>query len=120
MNIAVKTILLELKENPREPVLASSSNPDDHAMLSRYAEALASDPVKRTRDIVAGCRASGQRRAELKKVIISGNEQASWDLDVLQLLRDCDTRWSSTKNMITRLIHLYPVYLHIQLAFLCS
>ena len=91
------------------PVLASSDDPRDHDELVLYADALASDPVKCTRDIVADCRVSGQRRAELRKVIVSGNEHKSWDMDILQLLRDCDTRWSSTKNMITRLIYLYPV-----------
>jgi hypothetical protein len=109
VNIAVKTILAELKDNPRAPVLASSTNANDKPALTRYADALASDPVRRTRDIVATCRASGQRRAELQTVVTSGNKSNLWELRTLQLLRDCDTRWSSTKNMMTRLIYLYAI-----------
>ena len=89
--------------------MASSTNPDNNAALIQYADALASDPVQGTWDIVATCRASGQWRAELQTVLISGNKSKLWDLHALQLLRDCDTRWLSTKNMITRLIYLYAI-----------
>ncbi|KAJ7633847.1 hypothetical protein DFH06DRAFT_1004046, partial [Mycena polygramma] len=76
--------------------------------LGNYADAVASDPVGRGRQIVAACRASGQRRAELKLVIKQGNEKKLWGLRVLQLLRDCETRWSSTYLMSDRLTELYP------------
>ncbi|KAJ6473957.1 hypothetical protein C8R47DRAFT_1053485 [Mycena vitilis] len=80
--------------------------------LVLYAEALEADPVGKTRQIVAACRASGQRRADVKQIIQDGNEKFLWGSDgvirVVQLLRDCETRWSSTYLMSDRLIELYP------------
>lgn len=113
MNIACQTILKELKDNPRTPVLASSSDPSKESHLTQYANTLAEDPVGLTRDVVSACRSSGQRRADLKKLIIAGNASDLWNepLPVLQLLRDCDTRWSSTYLMINRMTTLYPVCL---------
>jgi hypothetical protein len=110
----VKTILAELKDNPYEPVIASSTDPsgpsDD---LIEFAEALESNPVSGTRDIIAISRGSGQRRHDLQGIIAAGNNSKSWPGSVplrqVQLLRDCDTRWSSTFNMMDRLIELYPV-----------
>ncbi|KAI0729761.1 hypothetical protein BC629DRAFT_1261519, partial [Irpex lacteus] len=81
----------------------------------KYAEALAADPVGRIRALVAACRASGQRRDDLQAVIKNGNEAKQWErirpggMPALQLLRDCPTRWSSTYNMIDRVLVLYPV-----------
>lgn len=72
-----------------------------------YATAIQSDPVGRTRQIVATCRKSGQRREGLqKKPIATGDDTNIW---LVQLLRDCETRWSSTFNIIDRLIELHPV-----------
>ncbi|KAJ7498281.1 hypothetical protein B0H11DRAFT_2155600 [Mycena galericulata] len=111
INIAAQTILKELKENPRIPVLASSSSLS-FQQLHAYADALESDPVGQGRQIVASCRASGQRRSDLKRVIVQGNETKIWQptgtLRVVQLLRDCETRWSSTFMMSDRVIELYP------------
>ncbi|KAK6996343.1 ribonuclease H-like domain-containing protein [Favolaschia claudopus] len=112
INIATQTVLTELKDNPIIPVLNSSSSlrPDK---LSAYADALSTDPVDHGRKIVAACRASGQRRKGLKDVINQGNATKCWPteggvLNCLQLLRDCDTRWSSTYNMNDRVIVLHP------------
>ena len=114
MNIAVQTILKELNENGYDPVIATSTDPmGPSAELIEYATAVESDPVGRTRRIVSVCRKSGQRREDLQKVIDAGNNSNAWGTDVVirhvQLLRDCETRWSSTFNMIDRLIELYPV-----------
>lgn len=110
VNIATQTILAELKENPYWPVIESSTDPSGpNQELKEYARAVESNPVGHTRNIVAVCRKSGQRREELQRVIVSGNEQCVWALRTVQLLRDCETRWSSTFNMIDRLIELYPV-----------
>ncbi|KAI0790281.1 hypothetical protein BC629DRAFT_1287814 [Irpex lacteus] len=77
-----------------------------------YADALAADPVGRVRSLVAACRASGQRREDLRAVIINGNETGRWEsiggVPLLQLLRDCPTRWSSTYMMVDRALRLYP------------
>ncbi|KAJ7159171.1 hypothetical protein C8R43DRAFT_882138, partial [Mycena crocata] len=74
---------------------------------------LESDPVGNTRQIVAACRGSGQRRADVKQIIADGNARFLWGesgiIRVVQLLRDCETRWSSTFLMSDRLIELYPV-----------
>lgn len=112
VNIATQTILKELKENPYQPVIASlTDSTGGSEALRQYANALSSDPVASTREIVAICRKSGQRREELQKVIVAGNHSNSWGTTIrsVQLLRDCETRWSSTFNMIDRLIELYPV-----------
>ncbi|KAI0726791.1 hypothetical protein C8Q72DRAFT_926324, partial [Fomitopsis betulina] len=80
-----------------------------------YAAALENDPVKRARQLVAACRASGQQREDFAAVIADGNKCFAWGpgktLQQVQLLRDVDTRWSSTYLMIDRLLELYPAVL---------
>ena len=78
-----------------------------------YATALRNDPVKLARQLVTACRASGGRRAELREVIKEGNRIHAFGdkpLPELQLLRDVDTRWSSTFLMINRVLTLHPVW----------
>lgn len=88
---------------------SQSSQVDDPDVL--YAAAVASNPVALARNIVAGCRASGQRREELQRVIKVGNTETlfSQKLPELQLLRDCPTRWSSTFCMAERFYQLHEV-----------
>ncbi|KAL1732078.1 hypothetical protein EV714DRAFT_207673 [Schizophyllum commune] len=60
-------------------------------------------------------RASGLRREDFETLIREGNTNKEWlgndgkflELPVLALLRDVDTRWSSTFLMINRLLVLY-------------
>jgi hypothetical protein len=109
----VQTILKELEDNPYDPVIESSTTPS--VDLVEYAEALRTKPVSNARSIVAICRKSGSRRTELRKTIAEGIRDGTWPhLQVVQLLRDCVTRWSSTYNMIDRCIELYPVCFIIQ------
>ena len=97
--------------------------------LDMYGDALRGDPIGRVRKLVSDCRVSGERRRALRDVIRDGNEMKSWpqtvmdfdslmlpddlktggELPEVQLLRDCETRWSSTFLMITRVLTLYPV-----------
>jgi hypothetical protein len=116
INIATQTVLKELKENPRLPVVTSSSSLP-FAQLAAYADAVESDPISGGRQIVAACRASGQRRSDLQQVIIQGNEAKTWSqngtIRPVQLLRDCETRWSSTFMMNDRVVELYPVSLSL-------
>jgi len=94
--------------------------------LDSYGDALRGDPVGRVQKLVSDCRVSGQRHSALRAVIRDGNKMNSWpqmmlDFDSLdagkegsilpevQLLWDCETRWSSTFLMITRVLTLYPV-----------
>lgn len=107
----------ELDENPTHPVLQSSSDPARATELQNYAKVLGTRPIRRCRELVAACRASGQRREDLKQAIIDGNKSGDWkingeliQLPELQLLRDCETRWSSTFNMLGRILDLYLVY----------
>ena len=110
----MQTVIKESNENPYDPVIQSAPNPSAPSEdLKQYAVALQSKPIAKTREIVAVCRRSGQRRTELRAVIIKGNDTSSWPsaggkVPVLQLLRDCETRWSSTFNMIDRLMEIYP------------
>ncbi|KAF8982903.1 hypothetical protein BDQ17DRAFT_1261856, partial [Cyathus striatus] len=83
--------------------------------LFEYSTSLCKDLIGKCQNLVAVCRASGKRHKELQDIIIEGNEKGYWaeELPVLQLLRDCETRWSSTYLMIDHVIHLYPViFLH--------
>lgn len=110
-------MLKELKENPYDPVLCSSQDASKRAALEAYADALATDPVGMARSLVGVCRKSGQRRNDLRAVIVEGNMKGQFSdddgtvfaLPVQELLRDCETRWSSTYNMGGRVITLYPV-----------
>ena len=98
--------------------------------MDAYGDALQGDPVGRVRKLVSECRVSGQRRSALRAVIKDGNKMKSWPQEVVvdfdseklpdtlktggelpevQLLRDCEMRWSSTFLMITRVLTLYPV-----------
>ena len=61
VNLAVQAILNELKKNPYTPILTASSDPVQGAQLQAYADVMVSDPVRKCRNIVAACRASGQR-----------------------------------------------------------
>jgi hypothetical protein len=82
-----------------------------------YREALEKDIVAAARKLVNACRASGQCREALENVIVEGNEKKwfkdehgqAYSLEILVLLRDVDTRWSSILYMIDRLIVNYPV-----------
>ena len=122
INIAAQTVLKELKENPHAPVLASSSDPTRRAHLEQYANALATDPVGGARTLVGVCQKSGQQRSDLRAAIEAGNSNGSFHdengtpmaaIPVQQLLRNCETRWSSTFNMTGRVITLYPVIISL-------
>jgi hypothetical protein len=90
-----------------------------------YLKALESDLIARVRKLVAACRVSSQRRQDLQRIIREGNDKGLWAgkillprpgddeawLRPLQLLRDCETRWSSVFLMIDRFLYLYPVSL---------
>jgi len=124
VNLACQAFLAELKKNPTQPVLDSHGDTGYDKLelwkyLETYASALTGDPVGRVRSVVAACRASGQRRQGLKATIIEGNVSKRWigklpdgadTLPVVQLLRDCETHWSSSHLMVERVILLYPVH----------
>lgn len=112
-------MLDELKKQPQMVLETAAAGCDMNALV-KYQNALAADPVGGTRSIVAACRASGQRRAALKEVIQTGNATSTWNDEIThaQLLRDCETRWSSTRNMVARTLEIYPVSIHITLVYI--
>lgn len=102
-----------------EPELIDENWPSHPSvdMPMDYRIALESDVVASARKLVSVMRASGQRREALRNAIIDGNERGffiteggeAYEMDLLELLRDVDTRWSSTLGMIDRLLVNYPV-----------
>ena len=89
----------------------------DGVTIEGYRTALATDIIGVARKLVTVCRASGQRREDFELTIREGNKAGTWKdskgnpltLTVLQLLRDCETRWSSTFLMLDRVLTLLPV-----------
>ncbi|TBU21271.1 hypothetical protein BD311DRAFT_678802 [Dichomitus squalens] len=99
VNISVKHGLTALTDVS----LSTDSTPSN--------DALRKDPIKRARQLVSACRASSLRRemfsAAIKEVNESGRLPETLPPNA-QLLRDVETRWSSTFLMIDRLLELYP------------
>ncbi|EDR13320.1 uncharacterized protein LACBIDRAFT_309052 [Laccaria bicolor S238N-H82] len=82
-----------------------------------YKQAILANPIRKKRSLVATCRSSGQRRRHLRQIIEDGNESGYWKgklingqdkLCPVNLLRDCETRWSSTFLMVDHGLVLYP------------
>ncbi|EJF60363.1 hypothetical protein DICSQDRAFT_63070, partial [Dichomitus squalens LYAD-421 SS1] len=77
----------------------------------RY-DVLAGNPIQKVHDLVSALRSSGQRRHDFQQFIAEGVASRSWpdhpQIRPLQLLRDCETRWSSTFLMVDRTLLLYP------------
>ncbi|KII82783.1 hypothetical protein PLICRDRAFT_58629 [Plicaturopsis crispa FD-325 SS-3] len=90
------------------PPSTGPAAPTNGASARQYAQALANNPIASCRSLVAQCRASGQRREDFASCIKEGNESGAFKLSVWQLLRDVDTRWSSTFFMMNRVLDLYP------------
>ncbi|KAJ7617525.1 hypothetical protein DFH06DRAFT_1012501 [Mycena polygramma] len=117
VNIAVKTGLKEVAELPPyhpDVVLDDNGNVIPQSLRDNiaYWRALESDPVAEARSLVTACRASGQRREALEKVIREGNDAGGFgdpaeELRVVGLLKDVETRWSATFLMIDRLLEQY-------------
>ena len=77
-----------------------------------YLDVLSTQPIRKVRNLVTACRLSGQCRQQFAEILRRGNEDKTWGEELLpevQLLRDCKTHWSSTHDMIGRVLLLYPV-----------
>ncbi len=113
INIACQHIIDGLSQS--EPQIGENFNAPSSVTLSEtwpaYRQALGCDIIGKCRSLVNACRASGMRREAFRKLISEGNDKIYWDerLPIHELLRDCETRWSSTHNMIERFIDMYPV-----------
>ncbi|KAH9895281.1 ribonuclease H-like domain-containing protein, partial [Cubamyces lactineus] len=77
-----------------------------------YAQALSENPVKAARTLIAKARQSALRREEFESIVSDCIKNKTFGEDAepsgTQLLRDVDTRWSSTFLMLDRLLSLYP------------
>jgi len=82
-----------------------------------YLQVLTADVLGTARKLITACRISGKRREEFLDTILEGNLHETWEDDdgnlisreALQLLRDCETRWSSTYFMVDRVLVMLPV-----------
>ncbi|KAL4254558.1 Zinc finger BED domain-containing [Pleurotus pulmonarius] len=93
VNLACKAVLGAITNMEFASETAPDYNPDDASM---FRETLDRDPIATIRTVVRVTRASSYRRQCLSEIV-----QALYQKD-LQLLRDVDTRWSSTLLMIER------------------
>ncbi|KAF7318939.1 Dimer-Tnp-hAT domain-containing protein [Mycena chlorophos] len=115
INIAAQTLMKEIKENPTAPLYTDGApdfESEDYGRVLDLVADLEKDICGMVRAIVSACRASGQRREDLASTIKQGNDDGTWLLPLLQLLRDCETRWSSTYNSNDRVFVLYPAIHH--------
>lgn len=139
INIAVQCVLSKMRSTVTpesdDGFQSSGSDSDPVSADNRghgqsFEAACGSDPIGRCRKIVIALRASGQRRDEFDNWVKTGNEK-NWfrnskgkaiKVPLKQLLRDVDTRWSSTYQMIKRFIEMRPVRftLIFGIAFLIS
>lgn len=88
----MQTILAELKDNPYELVIASSMNPDNN--LIEFAQAIQSNPISGTCDIIAICCSSSQCCKDIQNTIAADNSSATWPsvpIQQVQLFCDCET-----------------------------
>ncbi|KAI9061181.1 hypothetical protein FKP32DRAFT_1576752 [Trametes sanguinea] len=111
VNISVQHALRALgcsaKKSDTPPVESRASSSDNE-----YADALSQNPVAAARELVKKARQSGLRREEFEQIVSDCIENGTFGEDSdpggTQLLRDVDTRWSSTFLMLDRLLALYP------------
>ena len=131
INLAVQAIYAALKDGKglqaqylagglrscfSEAALAAVVLPGE-VTVDEYLEALTSDVLGTARKLIAACRTPGKRREEFCDTIHEGNRIGRWTDDggdavsqeALQLLRDCETRWSSTFFMVDRVLLMMPV-----------
>jgi hypothetical protein len=111
INIAVQT---GLKHLTKVDVITEPGQDITDALLENleYLDALKGDVISSARQLVTACRASGQRREDLSRIINDGYTAGHWTKEELRdvtLLRDVVTHWSSIFLMVDRLLELYPV-----------
>ncbi|KAF5332789.1 hypothetical protein D9611_005171 [Ephemerocybe angulata] len=117
INLAVKAGLAQLTQlDFFDPEITGDEELELLAADLRYKQILNVDIIKKVRDLVRFIRDSGQRRDDFERVTKLGNEDKSHlddegtplRLRVVGLLKDVDTRWSSTFLMIDRVLEMRP------------
>ena len=117
INICVQHVIEEFAAPDLETVANAWVDcfDDDAVDKEKYLEAVKKNPVALGRDVVRIIRASGLRRDEFDKIIVTGNLQ-QWfkspagtvvQIPEVQLLRDVKTRWDSIFYMLNRLLALH-------------
>ncbi|EUC65415.1 hAT family dimerization protein, partial [Rhizoctonia solani AG-3 Rhs1AP] len=110
VNLAVQDIIGDLSVSSKdyEKNLAQRGiKLDGQPELQAYLSALSRELLERIRRTITALRRT-QRRQGLRRTIVAGNSDNSWNLKLLELKLDCPTRWSSSRDMIERLLYLYP------------
>jgi hypothetical protein len=125
INLAVQSIYAALKDGRGVPG-CYGDNSNAIPEITRlpygvtedaYRHALKSDVLGSTRKLVSACRASGRRREEFVETAMKVSDDGEQNNDdgnpisrkALQLLRDCEIRWSSTYIMVDRVLLMLPV-----------
>ncbi|EUC54341.1 hAT family dimerization protein, partial [Rhizoctonia solani AG-3 Rhs1AP] len=110
VNLAVQDIIGALSASAKsyeENLALQDIKLDTEPELKAYLSSLSRELLERIRRTIAALRRT-QRRQGLRRTIIAGNSDKSWHLRLLELKLDCPTRWSSSRDMIERLLYLYP------------
>ncbi|KAF8672559.1 Encoded by, partial [Rhizoctonia solani] len=121
INLIVQAILDALSDAAEQYKAAAAEQGVSLSSSTKdYLAALGSKPVDKVRSCVNAMRSSGTRQEGLQEVIWEGNFYNLFidnfgeaiNVPLLQLMRDCETRWSSTYNMLRRFILLAPAVAH--------
>lgn len=123
INIAVQHVLANMTSAARtsdNEDLGHSAHEDlsaeQRSRIQTFESACTADPIGRCRKLVIKLRSSGQRRDDFNNWVKTGNEKNWFKLrgQVVkvphrELLRDVETRWDSTYQMIKRCVEMRPV-----------
>ncbi|EUC67677.1 hAT family dimerization protein [Rhizoctonia solani AG-3 Rhs1AP] len=135
--IAFRDALEESGDKYYDHQISKNHQPSQNTL--DYLTALKARPDNRCREIVKALR-HGQRKRAFQKLIKEGNDAGLWKIDqkdtqriehedgtfseevrlikvaiqlrIRNLLLDCKTRWSSTRDMIQCFLELYPAICH--------
>ena len=134
INLAVQAMYTALKDGKCLETHYLLRNPDalkevvlpDGVTGDTYYCALKADVVGIARKLISNCCVSGKCREEFVDTVLEGNKNEEWkdsegnsfSRKTLQLLRDCEIRWSSTHLMVERTLEMLPVC--FMMADVCS
>ncbi|OSC99488.1 hypothetical protein PYCCODRAFT_1373005 [Trametes coccinea BRFM310] len=111
VNISVQRSLRALGCGSKQSELADPTEASAEADVTTTCPNF-DNPVKAARALINKARQSGQRREEFEQIVAECIKNQTlgegFEPGGTQLLRDVDTRWSSTFLMIDRLLALYP------------
>ncbi|KAF8158578.1 hypothetical protein B0H34DRAFT_656656 [Crassisporium funariophilum] len=112
INIVVKAGLKVLTQDQDNTLFNNFEDYyDNEFMYGEFGSPL-QDIVGSIRRYVTACRSSGQCREQFEAILKEGNKAGGWgntneQLRNMGLLKDVDTRWSATFNMLDRFLETY-------------